>query len=160
MATPENPELVPGGLDVSKLTDNAAEVITATADRFTDVIQQLLTHLSWENVLLQLLAVFVSVGLGFWLSRRVNRLIDKWSPEPTERGMAAYCRRFVVGFTHNVSFSLLAGSILPWLSTLLLKQQTILGNRWSLPVLPTTSSMPMLCFLCSWRFCMVAWGYA
>ena len=112
MATPENPELVPGGLDVSKLTDNAAEVISATADRFTDVIQQLLHHLSWENVILQLIAVLVSAGLGFWLSRRVNRLVDKWTPELGAKGMAAYGRRFVVGFTHNVSFSLLAGSIL------------------------------------------------
>lgn len=105
-------ELVPGGLDVSKITDGAAEVIAATADRFTDVIHQLLAHLSWENVILQIMAVLLSALLGWWLSRRLNRQIDRLLPAPETRGIKAYARRFVVAFTHNVSFSLIAGSIL------------------------------------------------
>ena len=130
MATPENPELVPGGLDVSKLTDNAAEVISATADRFTDVIQQLLQHLSWENVILQLIAVLVSAGLGFWLSRRVNRLVDKWTPELGAKGMAAYGRRFVVALHITCRLVCWLAPSLRWLFMSSLRRPIIRHSRW------------------------------
>lgn len=99
-------------MDVTELTDGAVDVIASTAERFTSVIEELLRHLSVENVLLQLGAVLLSMAIGYFLSRRLNKLADKLLPGESVRGLGAYARRALVAFTHNVSFSFISGSLL------------------------------------------------
>ena len=91
MTQPVTPDLTNAGMDVTELADGAKDVIASTAERFTSVIEGLLQHLSLENVLMQIAAVFVSMAIGYVISRRINTL---------------------VAFTHNVSFSFISGSLL------------------------------------------------
>lgn len=112
MTQPVTPDLADAGMDVADLADGAKDVIASTAERFTSVIEGLLQHLSLENVILQIAAVFISMAIGFVLSRRVNSLVDRMLPEDGVRGLGAYSRRALVAFTHNVSFSFISGSLL------------------------------------------------
>lgn len=96
MTQPVTPDLADAGMDVADLADGAKDVIASTAERFTSVIEGLLQHLSLENVILQIAAVFISMAIGFVLSRRVNSLVDRMLPEDGVRGLGAYSRRALV----------------------------------------------------------------
>jgi len=63
MTQPVTPELADAGMDVAELADGAKDVIASTAERFTSVIEGLLQHLSLENVILQIAAVFISMAI-------------------------------------------------------------------------------------------------
>ena len=112
MTQPVTPDLTNAGMDVTELADGAKDVIASTAERFTSVIEGLLQHLSLENVLMQIAAVFVSMAIGYVISRRINTLVDRVLPGEDVRGLGAYARRALVAFTHNVSFSFISGSLL------------------------------------------------
>ncbi len=98
--------------DPGALTETAVKAIEKTTERLTGVIEGLLANLSWENVLLQLIAVVMATMLGWWLSRRVDRSVERWLPAEEARGINAYFRRFFVGFIRNISFSVISGTIL------------------------------------------------
>jgi hypothetical protein len=93
-------------------TSGAADAIAKSTEQFTDVFNQLISNLSVDNIVLQGGAVVLSALIGYFLSRIVDRLVDKARPEPGRKGFGASMRRFLVGFTHNVSFSFISGSIL------------------------------------------------
>ena len=112
MTQPVTPDLTNAGMDVTELAVGAKDVIASTAERFTSVIEGLLQHLSLENVLMQIAAVFVSMAIGYVISRRINTLVDRVLPGEDVRGLGAYARRALVAFTHNVSFSFISGSLL------------------------------------------------
>lgn len=112
MTQPVTPDLTNAGMDVTELADGAKDVIASTAERFTSVIEGLLQHLSLENVLMQIAAVFVSMAIGYVISLRINTLVDRVLPGEDVRGLGAYARRALVAFTHNVSFSFISGSLL------------------------------------------------
>ena len=80
MTQPVTPDLTNAGMDVTELADGAKDVIASTAERFTSVIEGLLQHLSLENVLMQIAAVFVSMAIGYVISRRINTLVDRVLP--------------------------------------------------------------------------------
>jgi small-conductance mechanosensitive channel len=93
-------------------TSGAADAIAKSTEQFTDVFNQLISNLSIDNIVLQGGAVVLSALIGYFLSRIVDKLVDKARPEPGKKGFGASMRRFLVGFTHNVSFSFISGSIL------------------------------------------------
>ena len=138
MTQPVTPDLTNAGMDVTELADGAKDVIASTAERFTSVIEGLLQHLSLENVLMQIAAVFVSMAIGYVISRRINTLVDRVLPGEDVRGLGAYARRALVAFTHNVSFSFISGSLLA------------LIVYWSSPESATTSSTPLRFSRSSW----------
>ena len=105
MTQPVTPDLTNAGMDVTELADGAKDVIASTAERFTSVIEGLLQHLSLENVLMQIAAVFVSMAIGYVISRRINTFVDRVLPGKDVRGLGAYARRALVAF---ISGSLLA----------------------------------------------------
>ena len=90
MTQPVTPDLTNAGMDVTELADGAKDVIASTAERFTSVIEGLLQHLSLENVLMQIAAVFVSMAIGYVISRRINTLVDRVLPGEDVRGLGAY----------------------------------------------------------------------
>ena len=89
MTQPVTPDLTNAGMDVTELADGAKDVIASTAERFTSVIEGLLQHLSLENVLMQIAAVFVSMAIGYVISRRINTLVDRVLPGEDVRGLGA-----------------------------------------------------------------------
>ena len=96
MTQPVTPDLTNAGMDVTELAVGAKDVIASTAERFTSVIEGLLQHLSLENVLMQIAAVFVSMAIGYVISRRINTLVDRVLPGEDVRGLGAYARRALV----------------------------------------------------------------
>ena len=87
MTQPVTPDLTNAGMDVTELAVGAKDVIASTAERFTSVIEGLLQHLSLENVLMQIAAVFVSMAIGYVISRRINTLVDRVLPGEDVRGL-------------------------------------------------------------------------
>ena len=87
MTQPVTPDLTNAGMDVTELAVGAKDVIASTAERFTSVIEGLLQHLSLENVLMQIAAVFVSMAIGYVISRRINTLVENMIYHTQESGV-------------------------------------------------------------------------
>lgn len=84
------------------------------ADEITiqDVVQELATRLSWENVALQLALIAAAMFFGWVVGRAVNKRVEA-IPEPDEkRRYVRHLRKLFVEFVENTSFSFLSGSLL------------------------------------------------
>lgn len=116
--------------------DSLGEALGATSSNFSELLEQFMTHLSSENIILQVLVVVGSILLGLLLAKRVNGKLKRWAAEAGEtpsvslaegagtvlkggfdrremvEAMGPRLRRMTAGFLRNISFSLLSGLIL------------------------------------------------
>ncbi len=95
--------------------ESAADAVVATTHWFERFFGQLFANLSWENVLLQIAAVAVAIGLGVMLSRMLRGRIHAITSEggvSGVRGVIANLKHLALGILENISFGLIAGSIL------------------------------------------------
>lgn len=150
MTQPVTPDLTNAGMDVTELAVGAKDVIASTAERFTSVIEGLLQHLSLENVLMQIAAVFVSMAIGYVISRRINTLVDRVLPGEDVRGLGAYAaarsspsRTTFPSASSRALFS-------PSSSTASSRSSNLRRSRWSSPESATTSSTPLRFSRSSW----------
>ena len=138
MTQPVTPDLTNAGMDVTELAVGAKDVIASTAERFTSVIEGLLQHLSLENVLMQIAAVFVSMAIGYVISRRINT--TACSPARTcavsAHTPAARSSPSRTTFPSASSRALFS----PSSSTASSRSSNLRRSRWSSPESATTSS--------------------
>lgn len=116
--------------------DALGEALEPTTLNFNELIDQFLTNLSIENILLQLAVVVVSILIGLYISRRINAKLERWTAadgaEPhvnlgadpgtmvkggfdrreVAEAVGTRLRRVTAGFLRNISFSLSGGLIL------------------------------------------------
>lgn len=92
--------------------DAAAQAVASVGERITRMLEQILAHMSLENVILQFITIAIAVVVGYWVSRRLNRLVDRLEPGVADVGFATQVKKLVVRFIHNVSFSFLSGCTL------------------------------------------------
>ncbi len=99
------------GVDTQSL-DTAANAVIGFSDRIAKVVSQFFTHISIENLLLQVVTVALSIAVGYFLSRKLNAAVDRLMPKREAKGFVAYLRRVFVRFVNNISFSFLSGCTL------------------------------------------------
>lgn len=98
--------------DPAEMANNAVDAVMTVTERFIGVIAQFIANLSWENVLLQLGLVALSLLVGWFVSKRINLALDKFDRCGTRKGLMAHLKHFACGFLENISFSFIGASIL------------------------------------------------
>lgn len=77
-----------------------------------DVVQEIATRLSWENVVLQLALIAGAMLLGWMASRAVNKRVEQIPAPERNRRYVRHLRNIFVEFIENISFSFISGSLL------------------------------------------------
>ena len=114
MATPTAPGSVIEqnmGIDSTSI-HTATNAVISFGDRIGKVFTQFLNHVSIESLLSQIAVVAISIALGYFLSRRLNRTVARLMPKRDQKGFGVYLRRVFVKFVSNISFSFLSGCTL------------------------------------------------
>lgn len=96
----------------AEMADGAVDVVMSLTERFTSVITHYVAHLSWENVLLQVSLVVLSLGIAWIVSTLVNRKLENVDASGTRTGIVAHMKHFVCEFFEHISFSFIGASLL------------------------------------------------
>ncbi len=113
MANSQSPDILEKSLSLGgDSIDSAADVVTSLTARITKIFTQFLNHMSWESVMVQLGTLALAIVIGYFLSSRINRGLNRLMPPRTEKGLVAHFKRFLCKFIRNISFSFTAGCTL------------------------------------------------
>ena len=94
------------------MADNAVHAVMSLTDRFTAVIDHYVSHLSLENVMLQLALVVISLALGWFVSKQINCVLENYDHAGQRKGIMAHMKHFVCEFFEHISFSFIGASLL------------------------------------------------
>lgn len=98
---------------------SAAEAVVDTTHWFIRFFQNLTEGITAQNLIMQVTAVVLAFVLGIVLSRRATAWLEARRPGRHETGVMNHLKHLAFGLLENVSFGLIAGSILALCSWLM-----------------------------------------